>query len=62
MLNMLQPANSVAPLCNGLRRREFLQIGSMALGGGFQTDEMIKQRHGIAGEAPEQTRPGTQER
>ena len=33
-----------------------------ALGGGFQTDEMIKQRNRIAGEAPEATRPGTQER
>src|SRR6188768_1258458 len=33
MLNLLQPARSVAPLCNGLRRRELLQIGSLALGG-----------------------------
>jgi multidrug efflux system outer membrane protein len=39
----------------------FVQL-YQALGGGFQTDEMIKQRNRIAGEAPEQTRPGTQER
>jgi len=32
MLNLLHP-RSVSPLCNGLRRREFLQIGSLALGG-----------------------------
>ena len=39
----------------------FVQL-YQALGGGFQTDEMIKQRHDIAGEAPAETRPGTQER
>ena len=39
----------------------FVQL-FQALGGGFQTDEMIKQRNRIAGEAPEATRPGTQER
>ena len=33
MLNLLQPAYAVVPLCNGLRRREFLQIGSLTLGG-----------------------------
>jgi hypothetical protein len=33
MLSLLQPAGSAAPLCNGLRRREFLQIGSLGLGG-----------------------------
>jgi hypothetical protein len=33
MLNLLYPARGVSPLCNGIRRREFLQIGSLALGG-----------------------------
>src|SRR5688500_5604013 len=33
MLHLLHPAHGVSPLCNGLRRREFLQIGSLALGG-----------------------------
>ncbi|HEX6790242.1 MAG TPA: efflux transporter outer membrane subunit [Candidatus Krumholzibacteria bacterium] len=30
-----------------------------ALGGGWQTDEQIKARYRMAGEAPEETRPGT---
>ena len=38
----------------------FVQL-YQALGGGFQTDEIIKQRQHIAGEAPQETRPGTQE-
>ena len=33
MLNILHPTRSVSPLCNGLRRREFLQIGALGLGG-----------------------------
>jgi outer membrane protein TolC len=32
-----------------------------ALGGGFQSDEIIKQRQHIAGEAPKETRPGVTE-
>jgi hypothetical protein len=33
MLNLLHPSSKTHPLCNGLKRREFLQIGSLALGG-----------------------------
>src|SRR5689334_2913695 len=33
MLNLLHPSRSAAPLCDGLHRRQFLQIGSLALGG-----------------------------
>jgi len=33
MLNLLHPSSATSPLCNGLKRREFLQIGSLALGG-----------------------------
>jgi multidrug efflux system outer membrane protein len=38
----------------------FVQL-YQALGGGFQTDELVKQRQHIAGEAPKETRPGVQE-
>ncbi len=38
----------------------FVQL-YQALGGGFQTDQMIKQRQHVAGEAPAQTRPGVTE-
>src|SRR6267378_2386634 len=33
MLNILHPAHSAEKLCNGLRRRDFLRMGSLALGG-----------------------------
>src|SRR5215467_4311300 len=33
MLNLLRPRRASVSLCDGLRRREFLQIGSLALGG-----------------------------
>lgn len=33
MLNLLHRNRSVSPLCNGLARREFLQIGALGLGG-----------------------------
>jgi hypothetical protein len=33
MLNLCYPTTQGSQLCNGLRRREFLQIGSLALGG-----------------------------
>ena len=33
MLSLLHAPGAVSPLCNGMRRREFLQIGSLALGG-----------------------------
>ena len=33
MLNLLHPDTTSGRLCNGVRRREFLQIGSLALGG-----------------------------
>jgi multidrug efflux system outer membrane protein len=38
----------------------FVQL-FQALGGGFETDALIKQRQHVAGEAPQQTRPGVQE-
>lgn len=33
MLSLLHPAHTTTPLCNGLRRREFLRIGALGLGG-----------------------------
>jgi hypothetical protein len=33
MLSLLHAPRHVSPLCNGLRRREFLQIGALGLGG-----------------------------
>jgi hypothetical protein len=33
MLSLLHSPRRVSPLCNGLRRREFLQIGALGLGG-----------------------------
>src|SRR5262245_21407624 len=33
MLNLLHPRSAANSLCNGVRRREFLQIGSLALSG-----------------------------
>jgi hypothetical protein len=33
MLNLLYPARRAASLCNGVHRREFLQIGALGLGG-----------------------------
>jgi hypothetical protein len=33
MLKILHPARSAAALCDGIRRRDFLQIGGLALGG-----------------------------
>lgn len=33
MLNLVHSADAVSPLCNGVRRRDFLKIGSLAFGG-----------------------------
>jgi len=33
MLSLLHPASATEKLCNGLRRRDFLRMGSLALGG-----------------------------
>ena len=33
MLSLLHSPRHVSPLCNGMRRREFLQIGALGLGG-----------------------------
>ncbi len=33
MLKVLHPSRSVGALCNGIRRRDFLRIGSLAVGG-----------------------------
>ena len=33
MLSLLHSSSASSPLCNGLRRREFLQIGALGLGG-----------------------------
>src|SRR5262245_22513076 len=33
MLSLLHPARATTPLCNGLRRRDFLRIGALGLGG-----------------------------
>jgi len=33
MLNLLHAANRPSPLCNGVSRREFLQIGALGMGG-----------------------------